>query len=69
MTAQTDYLTTAEVASELACSDDSVLRAIGRGDLPALRYGRLLRVSRADLDAFIAAHTTSGPQKVRRRRT
>lgn len=66
------YLTTAEVARLLVCSEDSVLRAVKRGDLPAVRYGRLVRVERAELDAFLARHTVRGDRlgsQRRRRRT
>lgn len=59
MTAPTSYLSTADVATVLGCSHDSVLRAIARGDLPAFRYGRLVRVAQADLDAFLTTHTSS----------
>ena len=54
-----DYLTTEQVAAVLACSPDSVLRAITRGDLPAVKYGRLVRVARRDLEAFLTAHSTT----------
>jgi excisionase family DNA binding protein len=50
------WLTVADVASELSCSDDSVHWAIKRGDLPAFRYGRMVRLRREDVDAFIAAY-------------
>lgn len=53
-------LTTEQCAERLGCSSDSVLRAIKRGDLPAMRYGRLVRVSEPDLTAFIHRHTTRG---------
>jgi excisionase family DNA binding protein len=48
-----DYLTVAECADTLACSTDSILRAIKRGDLPAVQYGRLVRVARSDFEAFL----------------
>jgi len=66
------YLTTAEVAAVLACSEDTVLRAVRRGDLPAIRYGRLVRVERAGLEAFLARHAVQGDMlgsQRRRRRT
>lgn len=59
------YLSTREVAALLGCSDDTVLHAIGRGDLPAVRYGRLVRISRADLDAFLTAHAVKPKQRLR----
>lgn len=59
-----EHLTTEQVAEVLACSTDSVLRAITRGDLPAVKYGRLVRVSRRDLDAFLAAHRTTPARRL-----
>jgi excisionase family DNA binding protein len=53
------WLTPSEVAEELRCSDDSVLAAIKRGDLEAMKYGRLVRISREALDAFLAANSTA----------
>ncbi len=66
------YLTPAEVAHLLACSDDTVHRAVARGDLPAVRYGRMVRIERAGLEAFLARHHVGGDmlgQQRRRRRT
>jgi excisionase family DNA binding protein len=57
------FLSPADVAELLGCSHDSVLRAIGRGDLRAFRYGRLVRIATADLDAFLTANTTTGRSK------
>ena len=63
------YLSPTDAAALLSVSRDSVLRAIKRGDLPALTYGRLVRISRDDLDAFIAAHSTKAEPKRRLRST
>lgn len=63
------FLTLTEVAEHLGCSDESVRRAIHRGHLQAFRDGRLIRVSREHLDAYIAAHTTAPPARGRLRRT
>lgn len=62
------YLTTAEVAAVLACSPDTVLRAIARGDLTAVRYGRMVRVERAGLEEFLAAHAVQGDRLGAQRR-
>jgi excisionase family DNA binding protein len=59
------YLSTREVAALLGCSDDTVLHAIGRGDLPAIRYGRLVRIARTDLDAFLVAHAVKTKRRLR----
>lgn len=42
-----------EAASYLACSERKVWTLIKDGELPAIRFGRITRVERADLDAFI----------------
>jgi excisionase family DNA binding protein len=55
-TTAAEWLSPTEIAQRLACSNDTVLRAIKRGDLPAVQYGRLVRVARADLDRFLARH-------------
>jgi len=48
-----DLLLVSEVAARLALSDATVYRMIERGALPAVIIGRSLRVSPADLEAFI----------------
>lgn len=68
----TVYLTPTEVALELNCGHSTVHAAIQRGDLPAMRYGRLVRVSREDLDGFIAKYSqpvATAPRRRRRRAT
>ncbi len=61
------YLTPADVATLLATTPSTVHRAIARGDLPAVRYGRLVRIRRDDLDAFIARFSTDSLTSRRRR--
>lgn len=48
-----EWLTRREVAEELVCSEDTVDRRIRSGALKALRDGGLVRISRADLNAYI----------------
>ena len=48
-----EYLTRREVAEFLGCSPDTVDRRIRSGALKALRDGGLVRISRADLDAYV----------------
>lgn len=43
------YLTIAQTAEALSCSPDSVRRLISRGELPAYRFGRLIRIEAADI--------------------
>ncbi len=47
-------LTIALAASRLSISESSVRRLIARGRLVAHRFGGCVRVSEADLDAFVA---------------
>ena len=50
------YLTVAEVAAELACSEPTVRRRIRAGELPAVRLGGPgsgVRVPRAGLEAWL----------------
>lgn len=57
-------LTVREVATELQSSKKFVYNAIERGELPAIRYGtRFLRIERAALDGFKAAHQTTSDQE------
>jgi excisionase family DNA binding protein len=53
---QREYLTVAEVAAELACSEPTVRRRIREGELPAVRLGPPgsgLRIPRAVLTAWL----------------
>lgn len=54
------YISPVAAAAELCCSHSTILRAIKRGDLPAVKYGtRLVRIPRPAFDAWIAKHTTA----------
>lgn len=48
------FLTADEVGRELGIATTSVYDRLSRGDLAYHRVGRLVRVRRHDLDAFIA---------------
>ena len=45
----------AEAAKYLACSERTIWNLIKAEKLPAVRFGKILRIERSDLDAFIAA--------------
>jgi excisionase family DNA binding protein len=56
ITADHDWLTVAEVAAELHCSEPTVRRRIRAGELPAVRLGgpgTAVRVPRAGLQAWL----------------
>lgn len=56
----TDWLTPQQVAAELQVHRRTVGRWIDCGDLPALRVGSVVRVSRQTLAAWQRAHTNAG---------
>ncbi|WP_147915715.1 helix-turn-helix domain-containing protein [Ruania zhangjianzhongii] len=45
----TPYLTVPEVAEALSCSPDTVRRLIARGEMRAVRFGRLIRVATGEV--------------------
>lgn len=57
------YLTVRHVAELLGCSHDVITKAINRGDLPAVKYGRLTRIHRDDLARFLTKHASGGKRK------
>jgi excisionase family DNA binding protein len=55
----TIFLTTVEVASILRISKALCYRLIAKGELPAIKFGRTLRVKQDDLDVFIRKNSTT----------
>nr|WP_285744465.1 helix-turn-helix domain-containing protein [Lentzea sp. NBRC 105346] len=49
-----------EAAAHLSVSEITIRRAIRAGELPHVRFGRLVRVSAADLNEFAAARRVTG---------
>lgn len=45
----------AEAARLLACSERTVWSLIKSGRLPAVRFGKVTRIDRVDIDSFISA--------------
>jgi excisionase family DNA binding protein len=57
LTAKTPRLLSVQaVAAYLDMSEKTVRRLLAKGDLPSHRIGRLLRISEADLQAFLLTH-------------
>lgn len=50
-------LTVAQAAEQLRIGRTLTWRLVRRGGLPVVRIGRAVRINRADLDAWVAAHT------------
>ncbi|MET9264121.1 helix-turn-helix domain-containing protein [Amycolatopsis sp. NPDC004079] len=59
------YVPISEAAARLSVSEVTIRRVIKSGQLPHVRFGRVVRVSIADLDEFAAAHRTCGDGRVR----
>lgn len=53
MTGSVDWLSTADAAKALGITPRTLYRFINQGDLPAYRFGRVIRVKQVDVDAFI----------------
>lgn len=53
MTASVEWLSTADAAKALGITPRTLYRFIDQGDLAAYRFGRVIRIKQADVDAFI----------------
>ena len=56
MRATTKWLSTNQAANELGVTVRTVYRFLDEGDLPGYRFGRVLRIKAADVEAFAEAH-------------
>ena len=57
-------LSVAEVATELGCGRDTVYALLTSGALPSVRLGgRLRRIRRTDLTAYVESLATSSPSR------
>jgi excisionase family DNA binding protein len=57
-------LSVAEVATELGCGRDTVYALLTTGALPSVRLGgRLRRIRRTDLNAYVDSLTASTPSR------
>ena len=55
MTGTVDWLSTADAANALGITTRTLYRFINNGELAAYRFGRVIRVKRVDVEAFIEA--------------
>ena len=53
--AEIQWLSTAEAAKRLGITSRTLYRFIDQGDLPAYRFGRVIRLKRDEVDTFIEA--------------
>lgn len=55
MTETIEWLSTADAAKALGITPRTLYRFIDQGEIAAYRFGRVIRVKRSDVDAFIEA--------------
>lgn len=48
-----DWLSTAEAAKALGITPRTLYRFIDQGDLPAYRFGRVIRLKQSEVEAFV----------------
>ncbi len=53
MTEEIAWLSTAAAAKRLGVTTRTLYRFVDEGELPAYRFGRVIRLKEADVDAFI----------------
>lgn len=53
-------LTVQEAAKLLRVSRNATYELVARGDLPAIRLGRQIRISRALIEQWVSGHTLPG---------
>jgi len=53
MAPSVEWLSTADAAKALGITPRTLYRFIDQGELPAYRFGRVIRVKAADVDTFI----------------
>jgi excisionase family DNA binding protein len=58
----TQFFTATEIAKLLKISKALAYRLIAQGELPAIRFGRTVRVRQEDLDSFILNNGTNHSQ-------
>jgi excisionase family DNA binding protein len=61
-----EYLTVAEVAANLKLNQQTVRNWIDRGELPALRVGRRVRIKRSDYQRYLEDGYNGGAQPEQR---
>ena len=49
-----DWLSTKEAASALGLTPRTLYRLIDEGQLPAYRFGRVIRLKQGEIDSFVA---------------
>ncbi len=55
MSAEIEWLSTAESARRLGITPRTLYRFIDQGELPAYRFGRVIRLKATEVDEFIEA--------------
>ena len=55
-----EFLTVEEIAKQMKVKEFTVRDWIRKGELPAYKVGRTLRVKKADYEEFLKKHRTTG---------
>ncbi len=56
------FLTVEQVAKRLYVGRSTAYNMINSGEIPAIRFGRLIRVPKSALDQYISSKLQPGPQ-------
>ncbi len=56
----TNFLTASEIANFLKISKALAYKLLAQGEIPSVRFGRVVRVKWEDLETFIAKNQSNG---------
>lgn len=62
MATETEYMSLEDVADMLGVTYQLIYRLVRAGELPAIRLGKLYRVSRTDLDRYLERNKNAAAQ-------
>lgn len=57
------YIKISQVAERLNVSPNTVYKRVSRGDIPACRIGRLIRIDERDLEKYMEQNQTEGARR------
>ena len=57
------YIKISQVAERLNVSPNTVYKRVSRGDIPAYRIGRLIRIDERDLEKYMKQNQTEGARR------
>ena len=57
------YIKISQVAQRLNMSPSTVYKRVSRGDIPAYRIGKLIRIDERDLEKYMEQNQTEGARR------